>query len=1766
RKIIPMIKKITLALFLIIFSICKSFSQTTLAAGDVAIIEASSTNPDQFSFVLLKDVAINTVINFTDNGMASTTTGNTGEGFLTWTAPSAQCAGTYFTWTNGMTISGTGFSSNNPSNFNFSTSGDQIFAFQGPTANWATQSGITLLFAVDYGNSGGWITSGGATSNKSYAPAALTPGASSMALNSGSPDCYFANGTVSITTYTATNTKSGFLTLIFAANKWYKTTYVSGAFLPTYSFTVTADEPTTQATNITFSSITNSSFTASWTNGNGASRAVFVIQSNAGSAAPFDATTYTANTTYTSGTQIGATGWYCVYKGTGTSVNITGLTTNTTYRVMVCEYNGSATCTRENYFTNTATNNPLNQNTDGNISGLTFTNVCLTTADVTWTMPGAYNSSTNTVLVFAKQTSAITAGTPSNNMSTYTASTTFGSGTAYQNDASAFCVYKGDGSSVSITNLTAGTSYYFLIYNVLDPNTYTSSTTTNGSTLTTPNNVTAQATTSGNGQLVLNWTNPTACYDEILVVGGTAAITSSPTGDGTAYSPSAVFMGGTSGNNLAASEYDLYQSTGNSVTVTGLTNGTLYSFKIFTRKGTVWSSGVTTSGTPSASFAGDFQSLTSGNWNDFNTWQIFSGGTWINAVSGQWPNSATSSVTVRAGHTVTVNGSGPYMAKDLTVASSGKLFCNTTTVNKYLDIYGNITCNGTIGNSPSYDDISFDIDAASCTITGTGTFACTRIRKDNNTNLTTNLIIDMNVQTLWNTSSSTQLYNNFNGTSTFNVTINAGKTFTCTNSGNVSLDGVDGTGANNRKGTITVNGTLTIPGIFYLTTNNASSNPCALSIGTTGVVNTATINASASGAGTHTLTISSGGKLNITGTGAFTAFSNTNNVYTLNAGSTVEYSAAGNQTIETGVGNYSNLICSGSGNKTPNATLTVSKDLSISGSAKLVPPSSNQINIGGNWTDYGTLGFTEGSASTVTFNGATTQTITCPSGEDFYNVTITNANATGVTLADNITIANDLDLSTTGHFTFGSTLHTVTLSKTAAASNTFKGSGTATLDISGAAHNFYIGCENASFSGTLNGGTTSTVYYNRNTGTGDQDIVAGTNITYANLTLNGSSGSSRNKKLSSYVTVNTSVTVDAVNLTVPNTSTTMTLGGALILVNSGTMLDNCRDDLDIITAGNSTQTFNGNTKTIKCFNLKSTKTAGGISLIGGVGTTDVNIKNDFALSYTSSSVFTDNGNLIKVGDDAEFGAATSTAANFSFTGTLKFICDGSAVATDAHLSDFAGTGASKAHINNLIIDPEAASLVSALDIYPTSGTQTNFIDGNIDILNTNSLTTHFNPHNNILQVKGYWNTYANSGFQATGSKVIFAGTSLQPITSTNYEVFNDIEINNSNNITLNAQIKINGTLTLTNGLINTGVNEVYQQNATVTSVSSYSAASYINGNLRRNVNASGSYDFPVGNATNYELATVNLNSQTGMTSILAFFNTTITGTAPSYPTTSINGDGINGILNSGFWTITPNAYTAVNYDVTLNQRGYSNFSGNANQLGVIKRPNSGSTWAGTNLSGANGFHNNATQFISAGTAIAKRTSVTAFSDFAIGYGANPLPIQLTTFTAENVNDVSVLLKWETESEINNNYFCVERSVDGKTFSEIGIVNGNGTTETKHNYTLSDEAPISGVSYYRLKQVDFDGNFSYSQIIAVEIHSTQTDWSIYPNPVSEQLTVNCNQFAGSTINLMDVFGRIIISQKINLKSEIINLKSIPSGIYFIELNDGRASEVKKFVKR
>lgn len=159
-----------------------------------------------------------------------------------------------------------------------------------------------------------------------------------------------------------------------------------------------------------------------------------------------------------------------------------------------------------------------------------------------------------------------------------------------------------------------------------------------------------------------------------------------------------------------------------------------------------------------------------------------------------------------------------------------------------------------------------------------------------------------------------------------------------------------------------------------------------------------------------------------------------------------------------------------------------------------------------------------------------------------------------------------------------------------------------------------------------------------------------------------------------------------------------------------------------------------------------------------------------------------------------------------------------------------------------------------------------------------------------------------------------------------------------------------------------------------------------------------------------------------------------------------------------------------------------------------------------------------------------------------------LPVELISFNAIPKGDDLVALSWETASERNNDYFSIQRSVDGHIWKDILTVPGYGNSQTYLYYSDWDFDPLIGLSYYRLKQTDFDGVSTFSAPVAVQISG---GFNIYPNPVREVLTIE--GVNNSSIKLVDVTGKTIAYfPNVRRKTYSMDVKDFSSGIYFVQI--------------
>jgi hypothetical protein len=180
----------------------------------------------------------------------------------------------------------------------------------------------------------------------------------------------------------------------------------------------------------------------------------------------------------------------------------------------------------------------------------------------------------------------------------------------------------------------------------------------------------------------------------------------------------------------------------------------------------------------------------------------------------------------------------------------------------------------------------------------------------------------------------------------------------------------------------------------------------------------------------------------------------------------------------------------------------------------------------------------------------------------------------------------------------------------------------------------------------------------------------------------------------------------------------------------------------------------------------------------------------------------------------------------------------------------------------------------------------------------------------------------------------------------------------------------------------------------------------------------------------------------------------------------------------------------------------------------------------------------------------------------LNYIGSPLPIELLNFTAERDDEVAQL-NWQTASERDNAYFSVERSVDGKNWGELAQIKGRGNSNTLTNYELVDNKPFIGTNYYRLKQVDFNGEYTYSPIRSVVMDS-KVLYPLYPNPAENKFHVRLGN-ATAHLSIYNVQGKLLLDMQ-NITGDVvdIDISDLPSGMYTVQIKGNKGTSRQKLV--
>jgi len=446
-----------------------------------------------------------------------------------------------------------------------------------------------------------------------------------------------------------------------------------------------------------------------------------------------------------------------------------------------------------------------------------------------------------------------------------------------------------------------------------------------------------------------------------------------------------------------------------------------------------------------------------------------------------------------------------------------------------------------------------------------------------------------------------------------------------------------------------------------------------------------------------------------------------------------------------------------------------------------------------------------------------------------------------------------------------------------------------------------------------------------------------------------------------------------------------------------------------------------------------------------------------------------------------------------------------------------------------------------------------------------------------LTIKGDLSIGVNGTLSTQNGTVEFGGLSDQNITGSSVS-FYDLSINKtSGTVILNNDITVNHALTLTNGILNTGSNKTDISSNLSTAVSGGSSTSFVYGNLERAiVSNTNTYSFPVGNgtaSTNYYKIDFINNNLAGVSDLTASVTSvTEVGDNVDSRITANEGAGNNytNVLGDAIWSLTPTGtVSGGNYGVNL-YFGNLSTSLTDNLFGVLKRSDGSTSYADWNS-----FHSS-TDFPAddapgrtVASGYAQRTGFSAFSEFGIGITEFSLPVEWVDFHgfAENGNNI---LRWTTASEINNEGFIIEKSVDGINFSPIGDVSGKGNFNGLSHYNFVDSLIKEELNYYRIKQIDFDGAFDYSKIIQVYNSNLKETTSITYLSNTNQIQIKFGDQINEDWNILiiDYIGKIVYSNKISHSSheQFINfeLPGLKRGLYLINLKSSSQSFTTRMI--
>jgi hypothetical protein len=410
------------------------------------------------------------------------------------------------------------------------------------------------------------------------------------------------------------------------------------------------------------------------------------------------------------------------------------------------------------------------------------------------------------------------------------------------------------------------------------------------------------------------------------------------------------------------------------------------------------------------------------------------------------------------------------------------------------------------------------------------------------------------------------------------------------------------------------------------------------------------------------------------------------------------------------------------------------------------------------------------------------------------------------------------------------------------------------------------------------------------------------------------------------------------------------------------------------------------------------------------------------------------------------------------------------------------------------------------------------------------------------------NMIIDGTFNNAEQTVSFIGTAASAISGAmgSVSIYN-LEQNKTggSELTLNVPVEVTNSLILTSGNINTTSSNILQLANLATSTSG-SSSSFVNGPMRKTGNQD--FVFPVGKGSKWARLGISAPSQVTDAFTAEYFNTAYSNI------TSMSGSSspvLSNVSNVEYWTCNRSSGLSSVMVELYWENSFTSGINNLNDLYVAHW--NGSAWENVGRSAVSGS--------SQGSITSNLQS--AFSPFTFGSTsfANPLPVELLEFDAVLNSSKTVDLSWITASETNNDYFTVERSSDGLNFETLMNVDGAGNSTSVIRYNREDSAPLKGVSYYRLRQTDFNNNFSYSQMVSVNNVEEQGsfDVNVYPNPGNgEEINLSWSSEGTATLVIRDAAGKTVYSEKNVVAAERLQITlptKLSKGAYVLTVSSG-----------